>query len=229
MEMTLLAGGLTAALSYLLGSISFAVIVCRLYAHDDIRKYGSHNAGMTNVLRVYGPVPAVFTLLGDFFKGVAAVVIGRWLFEKMGVTGFDAGYVAGVFALLGHLFPVYFGFKGGKGVLTSMGIMLAVNPVVLVILLAVLLPVLCIVKIVSLVSILGALMYPIVTYMVRVYQGLPPLWDTLFSMIFSVVVIFMHRENIKRLINGTERRIGDSKPRARKGEEEKESTEEKQN
>jgi len=144
---------LTAVLSYLLGSISFAVIVSRLLAHDDVRKYGSHNAGMTNVLRVYGKGPAALTLVGDFGKGVAAVFLGRLLFQAMGVTLFDAGYLAGLCVLLGHLFPVFFGFKGGKGVLTSMGITLAVNPVVLLILLVILLPVLFVVKIVSLIAI----------------------------------------------------------------------------
>lgn len=205
---TIAAVVLTAVLSYLLGSISFAVIVSRIYAHDDVRKYGSHNAGMTNVLRVYGKVPAAFTLIGDFGKGVAAVFIGRLLFQLMGITLFDAGYLAGLCVLLGHLFPVFFGFKGGKGVLTSMGIILAVNPVVLLILLVILLPVLFAVKIVSVVSIAGALLYPVLTYIVQEFRHMPPLFDTLFALVFSVIVIYMHRENIKRLMNGTEKRIG---------------------
>ena len=118
---------LAGVIAYLLGSISFAIIVSRIYAHDDVRKYGSKNAGMTNILRTYGKMPAFFTLLGDFLKGVLAVVIGRWIFSIFGVTEFDAGYLAGFFALLGHLYPIYFGFKGGKGVLTSLGIILVVN------------------------------------------------------------------------------------------------------
>ena len=118
---------LAGLVAYLLGSISFAVIVSRIYAHDDVRKYGSKNAGMTNILRTYGKLPAFFTLLGDFFKGVLAVLVGRWIFSLMGVTAFDAGYLAGFFALLGHLYPVFFGFKGGKGVLTSLGIILVVE------------------------------------------------------------------------------------------------------
>ena len=124
---TIGATAITALIAYLLGSISFAIIVSKVYAHDDVRKYGSKNAGMTNILRTYGKLPAFFTLLGDFLKGVLAVVIGRWIFSAMGITAFDAGYVAGFFALLGHLYPVYFGFKGGKGVLTSLGIILVVN------------------------------------------------------------------------------------------------------
>ena len=83
---------LAGVIAYLLGSISFAIIVSRIYAHDDVRKYGSKNAGMTNILRTYGKIPAFFTLLGDFLKGVLAVVIGRWIFSIVGVTEFDAGY-----------------------------------------------------------------------------------------------------------------------------------------
>lgn len=207
MESTILAIVLVALFAYLLGSISFAVVVSRIYAHDDVRKYGSHNAGMTNVLRVYGKVPALFTFLGDFFKGAVAVVLGRWIFRLMGIDGLDAGYIAGIFALLGHLFPLYFGFKGGKGVLTSMGIMLAINPIVLAVLAAILIPVLFLVKIVSLISVTGALLYPLVTYMVRVFQQRPALTDTLFALVFSVLVVWMHRENIKRLLNGTEKKI----------------------
>ena len=194
---------LAGLVAYLLGSISFAVIVSRIYAHDDVRKYGSKNAGMTNILRTYGKLPAFFTLLGDFFKGV---------FSLMGVTAFDAGYLAGFFALLGHLYPVFFGFKGGKGVLTSLGIILVVNPLVLLILLIIFLPVLFITRIVSLVSITGAMLYPFITLIVDLCLRRPVLFDFLFAALFSVIVIYKHRENIKRLLNGTERRIGDKKP-----------------
>ena len=186
---------LAGLVAYLLGSISFAVIVSRIYAHDDVRKYGSKNAGMTNILRTYGKLPAFFTLLGDFFKGVLAVLVGRW-----------------IFSLLGHLYPVFFGFKGGKGVLTSLGIILVVNPLVLLILLIIFLPVLFITRIVSLVSITGAMLYPFITLIVDLCLRRPVLFDFLFAALFSVIVIYKHRENIKRLLNGTERRIGDKKP-----------------
>lgn len=202
---------LAGVIAYLLGSISFAIIVSRIYAHDDVRKYGSKNAGMTNILRTYGKMPAFFTLLGDFLKGVLAVVIGRWIFSIFGVTEFDAGYLTGFFALLGHLYPIYFGFKGGKGVLTSLGIILVVNPLVFFILLIIFLPVLFITRIVSLVSVTGALLYPFVTLIVDLCLRKPLLFDFLFAALFSVIVIFKHRGNIQRLINGTERRIGDKK------------------
>ncbi len=209
---TIGATAITALIAYLLGSISFAIIVSKVYAHDDVRKYGSKNAGMTNILRTYGKLPAFFTLLGDFLKGVLAVVIGRWIFLTMGITAFDAGYVAGFFALLGHLYPVYFGFKGGKGVLTSLGIILVVNPLVFFILLIIFLPILFITKIVSLISITGALLYPVITLVVDLCLRKPALFDVLFAALFSVIVIYKHKDNIRRLLNGTEKRIGDKKP-----------------
>ncbi len=213
---------LSGLIDYLLGSISFAIIVSKIFAHDDIRKYGSKNAGMTNILRTYGKLPAFCTFLGDFLKGVVAVVVSRWIFSAMGITGIDAGYVAGFFALLGHLYPLYFGFRGGKGVLTSLGIILVVNPMVFFILLVIFIPVLFITKIVSLVSITGALLYPFVTLIVDLCLRKPVLYDFLFAALFSVIVIYKHRENIKRLLNGTERRIGDKKPTADQPTEPKE-------
>lgn len=206
------ASALVALIAYLLGSISFAVIVSKIYAHDDVRKYGSKNAGMTNILRTYGKLPAFFTLLGDFGKGVLAVVLGRALFSALGLTFLDAGYLAGFFALLGHLYPVFFGFRGGKGVLTSLGIILIVNPLVFFILLVIFLPVLFITRIVSLVSVTGALLYPFITLIVNLCLRKPLLYDFLFAALFSAIVIFKHRSNIQRLLNGTERRIGDKKP-----------------
>ena len=203
---------LSAVIAYLLGSINFAIIVSKIYAHDDVRRYGSKNAGMTNILRTYGKLPAFFTLLGDFFKGVLAVVIARTIFSAMGVDTFDAGYAAGFFALLGHLYPVFFGFKGGKGVLTSLGIILVVNPLVFCILLIIFLPVLFITRIVSLVSVTGAVLYPFLTLIVDLCLRRPALFDFLFALLFSVFVIYKHRGNIQRLLNGTERRIGDKKP-----------------
>ncbi|MBP1581824.1 MAG: glycerol-3-phosphate 1-O-acyltransferase PlsY [Oscillospiraceae bacterium] len=207
MNSTVLAVLCSALVGYLLGSLSFAIIVSRIYAHDDVRNYGSHNAGMTNVLRVYGLGPAAATLLGDFGKGILAVFLGRLIFETLGVSGMDAGYIAGLAALLGHLFPLWFGFRGGKGVLTSIGIMMAVNPLVMGMILLLLIPFVLVVRIVSLASIIGAALYPILTYAMLVFQNKDPLWDTVFAVIFAALVIWMHRSNIKRLMNGTEKRL----------------------
>mgnify|MGYP002519431974 CR=1 FL=1 len=119
---------IAAVQAYFWGCFNGAVIVSKYILRDDVRNHGSHNAGMTNVLRVYGVGPAACTLLGDFAKGIVAVVLGRLIFHACGIDGFDAGYISGLGALLGHLFPIWFGFRGGKGVLTSVGIMLAINP-----------------------------------------------------------------------------------------------------
>ena len=146
---TVLAVILAAAAAYLLGSVSFAVVVSKGLYHQDVRQFGSGNAGMTNILRTYGKKAAALTLAGDFLKGVAAVLIGRLIFSAMGVTLFDGAYVGGLFAILGHLYPVYFGFRGGKGILTSIGIIAVINPLVFLGLLIIGLPLIFWTKIVS--------------------------------------------------------------------------------
>ena len=114
----------TAVFCYLLGSVNSAITVCKLLKGKDIREYGSNNAGLTNVLRVFGKGPALATLLCDLAKGVVGVVICRIIVTRVvGVVFFDdklfIGYVAGVFVMLGHIFPVFYGFHGGKGVLLT--------------------------------------------------------------------------------------------------------------
>ena len=132
----------TVVFSYLFGSLNSAIIVCRLLKKQDIRDYGSKNAGLTNVLRVYGKGPALATLLCDLAKGVIAVVVCRLLVHKvMGVEFFGdphfIGYVAGLFVMLGHCFPVFYGFHGGKGVLLAATTLLAIDPLTCVCALAV--------------------------------------------------------------------------------------------
>lgn len=202
---------LTAVVSYLLGSINFAIIVSRLRDKDDVRHHGSGNAGATNMLRTFGKTSAFLTTLGDFSKGLVSVLLCRYFFAGIEGLPFDPAYVAGLFALLGHLFPIYFGFRGGKGVLTSLSIILAVNPVVFAILIILLVPVLMAKKIVSLVSVLGAILYPIFTCILCLLTHKNPFYDTFFAAIFGALVLFMHRSNIKRLLNGTEPRFGEKK------------------
>lgn len=204
----LLAIVLSGLAAYLLGSISSAVLVSRLIANDDVRNHGSKNAGMTNVLRTYGKFPAFLTFVGDFSKGLVAVLLGRLIFAWLGVTAVDGGYVAGFFALIGHLYPLYFGFKGGKGVLTALGIMLVVDPLVFCILVVLLLPLVFITRIVSLSSVMGAALYPFVTLIVDLCRRRPVAFDFCFALLFSALVLWRHRENIVRLKNGTEKRIG---------------------
>ena len=208
---TVLATILAAAAAYLLGSVSFAVVVSKGLYHQDVRQFGSGNAGMTNILRTYGKKAAALTLAGDFLKGIAAVVIGRLIFAAIGVTLFDGAYVGGLFAILGHLYPVYFGFRGGKGILTSIGIIAVINPLVFVGLLIIGLPLIFLTKIVSVGSLAGAVCYPILTLLVDSFQGGISWLDFSFSVVIALLVIWMHRANIKRLLNGTENRFGGKK------------------
>lgn len=202
---------IAAALGYFLGSINSAIIVSKIVSGKDIREFGSGNAGMTNVLRTFGKVPAAFTVLGDFSKGIIAVLLARVIFSAMGIDFMDGAYVAGFFALLGHLFPIYFGFKGGKGVLISAAIILVINPIVFLVLVVTFFTTVFISKIVSLSSIISAVVYPIATLVVLYINNQPVLGSTLFALLMSVIVIYMHRENIKRLINGTENKFGQKK------------------
>lgn len=202
---------LTALEAYLIGSINTAILVTRACGKGDIRQYGSGNAGMTNVLRTLGKIPAAITAAGDFLKGIVAILLGRGLFSLFSVTAFDAGYLAGFFVLIGHLFPLYFGLKGGKGIVTSLGIILMMNPIVFCILIALFVPMAFLVKIVSLASICGVIAYPIFTLIVDLLQQRPLLLELLFAIWLSAVTLFMHRSNIKRLLNGTEPKFGQKK------------------
>ena len=206
---TILAFAIVCIGSYLLGSLNFALIISRT-KRDDIRKYGSGNAGMTNVLRTYGKRDAVLTTIGDFGKLIVAVLFSRWLFAQWGIP-FDAGYPAGLMVLLGHIYPLFFGFRGGKGAMTGIGVMFVLNPLVFAIVLGVFIPLTFVTKIVSLSSVLGAIAFPIVTCMVNHFQGKPLLADAIFSVIIGGIVILKHKENIKRLLNGTENKFGSQK------------------
>ncbi len=202
-----------ALVSYLLGSVSFAVIVSRIGAKDDVRNHGSGNAGMTNILRSYGKKMAAFTAIGDFGKGVIAVALGRIIFSLAGIQGIDAGYIAGLFVILGHLYPLFFGFKGGKGVLTSLGAAVIVSPIPFLVIAGIAIPTVFAVKIVSLISIIGFALYPVVVVAVDLLLN-KPLWgELLFSLIVSSLGIWKHRSNIQRLRAGTEYKFGQNNKR----------------
>lgn len=195
--------------AYLLGSINFAIILSELFAKKDVRDYGSGNAGMTNMLRIYGKKAAFLTGLGDFFKGTASVFIARTIIGSLGVElPFDGGWVGAIGVLLGHLFPIFFHFKGGKGILAACGAILLMNPDLFVVLFIGFVPIAFITRIVSLASVLGASAYPILVYIKCRLIGRPPLLDVTFALICVALILYMHRENIKRLLNGTEKKIG---------------------
>lgn len=189
-------------LGYLLGSINSAVLISKVFYKTDIRKMGSGNAGTTNVLRSLGKKAAAFTFLGDLVKGIVAALIGLLLYKELGLV------LAGGAAILGHNWPVYFGFKGGKGVLTSFSVLLICPNSTLAALIALLFFILIVAltRYVSLGSMLASVVVVISTYLIT---GVTP---TFFLTIFvSLLIIIRHIPNIKRLINGTESKLGQKK------------------
>lgn len=215
---------LCAVIAYLMGSLNSAIIVVRLLKHEDIREHGSKNAGLTNVLRCFGKVPALLTLAGDIAKGVISVFIARFIVNIMlGEGAFDprlAGYIAGIFVMLGHCFPLYYGFKGGKGALVTAAVLLAVDPPSFAIVIPLFIIIVLITKYVSLGSMIGAAAYPVMTFIIDHFVRHHALHDTLLytlcAALSGAVVIIMHRENIKRLINGTESKFGQKSPETEK-------------
>lgn len=205
---------LVAAEAYLLGSIVFGILISKHFCHDDVRTHGSGSAGMTNMLRNYGKAAGAATAVGDVAKGAAAVILGRlifaWMLPGTGIEPVCGAYLAGIFAVIGHTLPVYFGFKGGKGVLVGAGAILATSPVVVLALLIIFLIEFAITRIVSLGSIIVAGLYPILAIVYWAWQGanLPSLvFIGVCAAIMGGMVIYMHRSNIQRLRDGTEYRF----------------------
>lgn len=206
---------LSALIAYLLGSLEFGIIVSKLLYGDDVRNHGSGNAGMTNVLRTFGKKAAALVLVGDMGKGIVSVVLVRTLAQSVFYTaypnGIDLGAVAAFFAVIGHLFPLYFKFKGGKGVAVAAGTILVTNPTVFLVLVLIFLIVVGGTRVVSLASIIGAISYPILTLLYCLINGQSVVVNTLFAVCMAALVIFMHRSNIQRLREGTEYRFGEKK------------------
>lgn len=182
--------------SYLLGSIPFGLLVTRFGGGGDLRKIGSGNIGATNVLRTGNKKLAAATLLLDALKGTAAVVIANALW------GYEASLVAGFFAFMGHLFPVWLGFKGGKGVAVYIGVLLGVEPLMMLAFALVWLATAFITKYSSLSALVAMLVIPVALWI------LGPHKTALLVTLLSVISWYMHRENIKRLLAGTESKIG---------------------
>lgn len=206
---------LSALIAYLLGSLEFGIIVSKLLYGDDVRNHGSGNAGMTNVLRTFGKKAAALVLVGDMGKGIVSVVLVRTLAQSVFYTaypnGVDLGAVAAFFAVIGHLFPLYFKFKGGKGVAVAAGTILVTNPTIFMVLVLIFLVVVGGTRIVSLASIVGAISYPILTLLYCLINEQSVIVNTLFAVCMAALVIFMHRSNIQRLREGTEYRFGEKK------------------
>ena len=183
---------------YLLGSISTGVVLSRLFAKTDIRSQGSGNAGTTNMLRVLGRKMALLTFIGDMLKGIIAVFIGKWL-----IGGELGGLLGVVGAVLGHYYPLYFGFKGGKGIATSFGSLLFVFPVQALLAFAVFLILVAVTHYVSVGSIAAAITLPLLIVITRFQE--PTLW--IITVCIGASVVWRHRANIKRLMSHTENKL----------------------
>mgnify|MGYP005884915209 FL=1 len=204
-----------AAQAYLLGSVDTGILVSKYLYHDDVRNHGSGAAGMTNMLRTFGKKAAALTAAGDVLKGVAAVCIGRWLFGFLpadaAVSPYLGVYLTAILAVVGHTKPVYFGFKGGKGVLVAGGTILAIQPVLIPFLAVIFLVCLLPTGMVSLGSVTMAALYPVLTILYGVFRGYSAAdltVCTIGSVIMGAMVIYMHRSNIQRIREGKEYRFG---------------------
>jgi glycerol-3-phosphate acyltransferase PlsY len=193
---------LAVACGYLLGSVSFAVVVSRLFGLTDPRAHGSGNPGATNVLRTGNKTAAVLTLLGDALKGALAIGLARLLGQGYGFDATDAAAV-GLAAFAGHLYPVFFKFKGGKGVATFLGVALALDWNLGIGCCAVWVVVALIWRFSSLASILASMVAPILWVSIG-----PRGPGVVFLTLMTALVLWRHRTNINGLLSGTERRIG---------------------
>ncbi|MBE6533771.1 MAG: glycerol-3-phosphate 1-O-acyltransferase PlsY [Ruminococcaceae bacterium] len=184
--------------AYLLGSINFAIIISGKKYKDDIRSHGSKNAGMTNMMRTYGKSAAVFTLVGDALKAVVSCVIGYLVMGQLGA------YAAGLFCMVGHVFPLYYGFKGGKGVVTAAATVLMTDPLVFLILIVLFIIMVAIWRYISLASITCIGLYPLVlSFTTKNFAGkISPF--ILFTVLMAFLIIGKHWPNIQRLREGTE-------------------------
>jgi glycerol-3-phosphate acyltransferase PlsY len=184
--------------AYLLGSINFAIIISGKKYKQDIRDHGSKNAGMTNMMRTYGKKAAGLTLLGDALKAVVACLIGYVLIGNLGA------YIAGLFCILGHIFPIFYRFKGGKGVVTTAVSILMCNPIVFAVLFLLFVIIVLFTKYISLGSVICVLLYPILLDSInRIFTGQTSPY-IVFTMITAALVVVKHWGNIKRLASGTE-------------------------
>jgi len=187
----------TLLFGYLCGSIPFGVILTRMAGLGDLRTIGSGNIGATNVLRTGNKKLAALTLLADALKGTVAVVVARE------VAGMEAALIAGLAAFLGHLYPVWLKFKGGKGVATYLGVLLGLAPVIVLVFAAVWLGMAKLSRYSSLAALIAAVAVPVALYL----YGQPEV--AVLFVVMSVITILKHHENIRRLLAGTESRIGD--------------------
>ncbi len=208
--------------AYLLGSLNIAIIVTKAFTGKDIRTMGSGNGGFTNVMRSVGTTAGVITFIGDFLKCVIAVVIGGLVFSTMN-TALEAAelvgygkYLAGMCCFLGHIFPVYFGFKGGKGVVTVAALLAVINPIIFAVALGTFLIIFVCTRIVSISSIIAGVMIIVSTFLVTYFYNYKATGKYPFEYVVTVTIITFiicgsviakHHANIVRLIHGEEKKL----------------------
>ena len=198
---------LMAIIAYAIGSINFSVIFSRKFAGFDVREKGSGNAGSTNMLRSVGKKAAIITLICDILKGIVAIgialIIGKMVAD---VQASLLVQIAGIAVVIGHTFPIFFEFRGGKGVATSLGVLLMTNWQIGLICLVFALVLMALTRVVSMGSIAAAILYPVLTLFITSHYIVEGNYF-IYSVILAVIVAFNHRANIKRILNGTENKL----------------------
>ena len=205
---------IVAIIAYLIGSVNFSILISKKMAGFDVREKGSGNAGTTNMLRSVGKKAAAITLICDILKGVVSIVIA--IIVGNIVKNLDREFllqIAGIAVVIGHTFPIFFGFKGGKGVATSLGVLLMSNWQIGLICLVFALVLMVLTRMVSLGSCGAAVLFPVLTLFIN--QHYTVLTDGksgrvyfVYSVILAIIVLYNHRSNIKRILNGTENKLG---------------------
>ncbi|SHJ82943.1 glycerol-3-phosphate 1-O-acyltransferase PlsY [Paramaledivibacter caminithermalis] len=192
---------LPAVFSYFIGSIPFSFLTAKFIGGIDIRNYGSGNSGATNVLRTLGKKAGAIAFLGDFLKGfMVAIIVKKFI-------GIDIAVICSTFCVIGHCYPIFLGFKGGKGVATTGGTIFALYPLIGAILLACLILIIKASRIVSLASISSALLFPIISFIFKTHK-----YFLIYSVILGLFVVYKHKSNISRLIAGNESKISFKTP-----------------
>lgn len=208
---------IVAIIAYLIGSVNFSIIISKKMAGFDVREKGSGNAGTTNMLRSVGKKAALITLICDILKGV--VSIGLAIILGNIVKNLDRELllqIAGIAVVLGHTFPIFFGFKGGKGVATSLGVLLMSNWQIGLICLVFAIVLMALTRMVSLGSCTAAILFPVLTLFINqnytvLSEGKNGNVYFVYSVILAIIVLYNHRENIKRILSGTENKLSFSK------------------
>ncbi len=215
---------LVCAIAYLLGSVNSAIIVSKLIYREDIRTKGSGNAGMTNMLRNYGGKAALLTLAGDLGKTVLAIVVAGIVFgfryTPYLISVSDMCYLAGLCAVLGHIFPVYYSFKGGKGVLATATMALVLSPIAFLILILLFIGIVAVSRYVSLGSVVVAVLYPVLLHgYFAVFETFMPPFTAISAIAIAILIVWCHRTNLVRIGNRTENKLSFGKKKAKPEEE----------